>query len=130
VEPYAGRYRFDFAPSPSGCGAPSHAVLELSFTPDGRGELTSPSADRGTGEVVFGTLQPGPCWLSPSGRLECTLEYRHRCAAPREEYAVESHFALTGQLVLGPPADAAGAGRVEVNPFLYFLGGQSWTARR
>ena len=129
VDAYVGRYRFEFSRTPSGCEPASHATLDLAFAGGGEGESRTAADDRGTGDVVFGRFEPGPCRLSPSGRLECDLEYVHRCSPP-DGVPVESHIVrLGGQLVLGVEG-ATGTGHVEVPLFSPVLGGGTWTARR
>lgn len=131
LAPFTGTYRFDFGSTPSACKGTSHAVLKLRFGDDGHGESLERATDRGTGDTVFGAFAPGPCRLSPSGLIRCSLQYAHACEPPSEwNYGIREHYLrLTGRLLIGR-GDVVGAGRIETGSFLYFLGGHSWTARR
>jgi hypothetical protein len=102
-----GRYRFAFDRSPSGCECLSRTIVDLEVPPTGLGRVIRATHDVDENSTLLGVVEPGTCLISPSGRVQCVLEYLRVFEPPAGQFPLPPpHFltTLTGQLALPPKA--------------------------
>lgn len=122
---FGGRYRVDFEPSLSGCGCRSFAVLDLEIPTDGIGRSIEDAQDLDATGALLGTIEPGRCLVSPSGRLLCLLPYDPAVPPAEQRFPGVFGFNIRGRLVVDG-ARVSGSGRTDVNPFIGMFDG-AWT---
>ncbi len=121
---FGGTYVFTFTPSPGGCDCTTTATIKIKTDPDGFGTLVLAADEYDDRHTHQGTFEPGPCLVTASGRVRCTLTYQPTSAQSAGRDVSSYPVTLTGQMT-ARRGTVTGSG---VSAAATFAG--SWTATR